>query len=74
MRRYVTLDDQAILDVGCGVGMYVRAFRRFSASVHGVDIDEERVAEASRDLPDIRVAPAEKLPYSAGMFPWDQTV
>jgi SAM-dependent methyltransferase len=48
--------------------MYVRAFRRFSQDVHGVDIDEQKVAEASRELPNIRVAPAEELPYPDGMF------
>ena len=68
VRRYVALEDRVILDVGCGLGMYVRAFRTFSQDVHGVDIDEERVAEASRDLPNIRVAPAERLPYPDGMF------
>jgi SAM-dependent methyltransferase len=68
IRRFVALDDKTILDVGCGLGMYVRAFRRYSPSVHGVDIDEEKVAEASQELPNIRVAPAEDLPYADGMF------
>jgi SAM-dependent methyltransferase len=48
--------------------MYVRAFRHFSQDVHGVDVDEEKVAEASRELPNIRVAPAEDLPYPSGVF------
>lgn len=68
IRRYAPLEDRSILDVGCGLGMYVRAFRRFSQDVHGVDVDAERVAEASRDLPNIRVAPAEDLPYPDGTF------
>jgi SAM-dependent methyltransferase len=68
IRRYVVLEDQSILDVGCGLGMYVRALRRFSRDVHGVDIDLEKVSEVSRDLPNIRVAPAENLPYPDGMF------
>jgi len=68
VRRYVALEDRVILDVGCGLGMYVRAFRAFSQDVHGVDIDEEKVAEASQELPNIRVAPAENLPYPDGMF------
>jgi SAM-dependent methyltransferase len=68
IRRYVPLEDRVILDVGCGLGMYVRAFRAYSDDVHGVDIDEERVAKASRDLPNIRVAPAGHLPYPDGMF------
>ncbi len=68
IRDVVPLEDRAILDVGCGVGMYVRAFRRFSQDVHGVDVDEEKVAEASRELPNIRVASAEQLPYPSGTF------
>jgi SAM-dependent methyltransferase len=68
IRDFVPLEDRAILDVGCGLGMYVRAFRRFSKDVHGVDVDEEKVAEASRELPNIRVAPAEDLPYPSGTF------
>jgi 2-polyprenyl-3-methyl-5-hydroxy-6-metoxy-1,4-benzoquinol methylase len=68
IRRFVSLDDRTILDVGCGLGMYVRAMHRFSQDVHGVDIDEEKVVEASQELPNIRVAPAESLPFPDGMF------
>jgi len=68
IRRFVLLEDRTILDVGCGLGMYVRAFRRFSQDVYGVDIDEEKVAEASQELPDVCVAPAERLPFPDGTF------
>lgn len=68
MRRYVPLEGRAILDVGCGLGTYVQAFRRFSHDVHGVDIDAEKVVEGSRQLPNLCVAPAEALPYASGTF------
>jgi SAM-dependent methyltransferase len=68
IRRFVPLEDRSILDVGCGLGMYVRALHNFSQDVHGVDIDEEKVAEASQGLPNIRVASAEDLPYPDGRF------
>ena len=73
IRRYVPLENRTILDAGCGMGMYVRAFRRFSQDVHGVDIDQERVAQAHRELPPgartgILLASAESLPYPDGMF------
>jgi SAM-dependent methyltransferase len=68
IRRFVVLEDRVILDVGCGLGMYVRAFRRFSQDVYGVDIDEEKVAEASQELPNIHLAPAESLPFPEEMF------
>ena len=68
VRRFVALEDRAILDVGCGLGMYVKAFRRYSDDVHGVDIDPEKVAAASHELPNIRLASAESLPYTDGRF------
>lgn len=66
--RHVPLRGQAILDVGCGIGTYVRKFREFSDDVHGVDVDPERVARASETLPNIQVAPGERLPYPDGRF------
>ncbi len=68
IRRYAPLEGRRILDVGCGLGMYVRAFRRFSDDVHGVDVDAEKVAQAGRELPNIRCAPAEALPYPNAHF------
>ena len=68
IRRYVSLENRAILDVGCGLGMYMRAFRRFSPVVHGVDVDGEKLAQASRDLPNLCQSVAEQLPYVDGTF------
>ena len=56
--KYAPLDGKRILDVGCGLGMYVRKMRRFSDDVYGVDIDPDKVAKASKELPNIQVAPA----------------
>jgi SAM-dependent methyltransferase len=66
--RNALLEGGRILDVGCGLGMYVRALRRFSHDVHGVDIDGEKLAEAGRELPNLCLAPAEVLPYPEGTF------
>ncbi|MBC7263144.1 MAG: methyltransferase domain-containing protein [Chloroflexi bacterium] len=66
--RYARLDGARILDVGCGLGTYVRKLRRFSEEVYGVDVDADRVAEASQTLPNIACAPAEKLPFDDGFF------
>jgi SAM-dependent methyltransferase len=65
VRHHVPLEGRCILDVGCGIGTYVRQFREFSDDVHGVDVDEDRVAKASETLPNIRVAPAEDLPFES---------
>ena len=51
IREHVPLENRRILDVGCGLGMYVRQMRRFSDDVYGVDVDPDKVAEASRTLP-----------------------
>jgi SAM-dependent methyltransferase len=68
VRRFADLDDASILDVGCGIGTYVRAFRAYSDDVHGIEIEPERVAEASRDLPGIVVGVGEALPYPDDRF------
>jgi SAM-dependent methyltransferase len=68
VHQYVSLEDQAILDIGCGLGMYMRAFRRFSPFVYGVDVDSEKLVQASRDLPNLGQAVAERLPYADGTF------
>lgn len=68
IRRYVSLEDRPILDVGCGVGMYVQAFRRFSLEVYGVDIDGEKLVEAGSELPNLGQAVAEALPYLDATF------
>jgi SAM-dependent methyltransferase len=62
------LEKQAILDIGCGLGMYMRAFRRFSRSVHGMDLDGEKLVQAARDLPNLCLSAAETLPYPEGTF------
>ncbi len=68
VRQYVPLEGRRILDIGCGLGMYVEKFRRFSAEVYGVDIDEEKVAKAGERLPSISYAPAEDLPFKDRSF------
>lgn len=68
IRAHVEIENAHILDAGCGLGLYVQQFARFSPHVHGVDIDSAKVAKASATLPNVRQAPAEALPYPAEMF------
>jgi len=68
VRRHVSLEDARILDVGCGIGTYVRRFRQYSLDVHGIEVEPERVAEASRELPNIVLARGEDLPYPDDHF------
>jgi len=68
MSQHVPLEGQRILDIGCGLGMYVRKLLAVSDDVYGVDIDPEKVAEASQQLPHIQIASAESLPFEAASF------
>ena len=68
IRQYAPLENRRILDVGCGLGTYVRKLRAFSQDVYGVDIDSDKVAEAQKELEHIYLAPAEKLPFPDRYF------
>jgi len=63
IRKYIPLKRKKILDVGCGIGTYLRAFKRFTGELYGIEIDEKRVEEAKKITPNIFVAPAESLPF-----------
>ena len=68
VRRYIDLEGARVLDVGCGIGTYVRRFRQYTDDVHGIEVEEERVAEASAELPNIVCAVGEALPYPDDHF------
>lgn len=69
MRQYGDLKaGMRILDVGCGLGAYVRKLRTISDDVYGVDIDPDKVAQAQQELPNIHQAPAEELPFPEAYF------
>jgi ubiquinone/menaquinone biosynthesis C-methylase UbiE len=62
-----------VLDVGCGTGWWLRhlaAHGRPAASLHGIDIQPERIALAQRSLPGARLAvgDARELPFGDGTF------
>ena len=48
IERYVPLRERRVLDLGCGVGEYVRAFARRGAHALGTDIAVPRLVEARR--------------------------
>jgi len=68
MRRYVSLEGKRILDIGCGVGAFVRRLREFSPHVYGVDIDAERVRQGGSELPNLALAVGEHLPFADDSF------
>jgi SAM-dependent methyltransferase len=68
MRRYVDLDGKRILDIGCGVGAFVRRLGEFSSQVYGTDIDAERVADGAERVSNLGLAVGEHLPFAAETF------
>jgi SAM-dependent methyltransferase len=56
-----------LLDVGCGVGVYLRAFRSLSQHVFGVEIEGERARDAAAHGA-VAQAPGERLPFAAHTF------
>ncbi len=68
IQRQVRLEGARILDVGCGVGTYVRRMRELSDAVYGVDVDEQRVRRGSASLPNLLIAVGEHLPFRDNAF------
>lgn len=68
VRHYVPLEQRRVLDVGCGVGMYLAAFARFTPHVFGVEIEHERAREARDHDHNVSQAVGETLPFRADSF------
>jgi SAM-dependent methyltransferase len=68
IRRYLSLEGRRILDIGCGIGTFVRRLREFSPQVYGVDVDSERVRRGAGEVPNLALAAGEQLPFADGTF------
>ncbi len=68
IRHYVPLEGARILDIGCGLGVYVRKFREFSDGVCGIDVDAKRLREGAKTTPNLMLAAAETLPFRDASF------
>jgi SAM-dependent methyltransferase len=66
IRRYVALEDARILDIGCGIGTYVKKLRELSPHAYGIDVDPARVAQGEVD--GLAAGVSERLPYRDGSF------
>lgn len=58
----------AVLENGCGVGMYVEHLAQSGGQVFGLEYDFERAVEAGRRSAGILNGAGEALPYPAGTF------
>jgi SAM-dependent methyltransferase len=61
------LEEGRVLDAGCGVGTYMRAFRQFTPHVFGVEIEGDRAQEASIYGRAVQ-SPGETLPFPDEAF------
>ena len=68
IRHYAPLEGARILDIGCGLGVYVRKFREFSDRVSGIDIDAKRLREGARTTPGLMLSASETLPFRDSAF------
>ena len=68
VRRHVDLEDKRILDIGCGVGAFVRRLGEFSSDTVGTDIDRDSVRRGGEALSNLALALGEHMPFKNGTF------
>jgi SAM-dependent methyltransferase len=69
VRRYAPLEDASVLDIGSGLGAYVRRFSDFTARAFGIDIDRDRVLKGAQSgLDGLALGVSESLPFYDGVF------
>ena len=68
IRERIPLRGRRVLDVGCGLGQYVRRIRELPAESYGIDIEPARVREGAAETPGLLLASAEALPFADGSF------
>jgi SAM-dependent methyltransferase len=61
------LNGGRALDVGCGIGVYMRAFRQYTPHVFGIEIEGERARQAIACGAVVQ-SPGEALPFASGTF------
>lgn len=66
IRKYVALEDRWILDVGCGIGTYVRRFGDLTPHAYGIDVSVKRLQEST--VPRLVAGAGENLPFADGSF------
>jgi SAM-dependent methyltransferase len=70
LRRVALEPGATVLDVGCGVGTFLRLVAERGARPHGIDASESLIAFARERLPeaDLRVGEMEDLPWEDESF------
>ncbi len=60
--------DEWVLDIGCGIGLYLERLAGSPERAFGVEYDAGRAAEAGRRLKSVVRAAAESLPFPSASF------
>jgi 2-polyprenyl-3-methyl-5-hydroxy-6-metoxy-1,4-benzoquinol methylase len=68
MKKMVDFKEKKVLDVGCGIGMFLEQFKNLGARVFGVDVDTEKINIAKKNFKTVYVSKAEKLPFQKNIF------
>jgi SAM-dependent methyltransferase len=68
VRRWAKLRHGQILDVGCGVGMYTKAFLRETPEVFGIEVAHDRALEAREHTKSVIQGLGEQLPFADETF------
>ncbi len=68
IRRWIDLNDAAILDDGCGLGQYLAHFSPFSRRCFGLEVEFERAAQAVPTAAGIAQGVGEHLPFPDNSF------
>ncbi|HXH22111.1 MAG TPA: class I SAM-dependent methyltransferase [Dehalococcoidia bacterium] len=69
IRRHLPLEGARVLDIGCGLGAYVRRFTDFTDRAYGIDIDLARLKRGSEaGVRGLALAVSESLPFADGVF------
>lgn len=62
-KQFVNFKEKKVLDVGCGVGMFLKKFRELGADVYGVDIDKEKIEIAKKQFTNVQISGGENIPF-----------
>ncbi|NPV08420.1 MAG: class I SAM-dependent methyltransferase [Anaerolineae bacterium] len=68
VRPYLVTRPSPMLDVGCGVGVYMERFRQEGVQAFGVDVEATHLPSAARKGLPVAAARAEHLPFGDAAF------
>jgi SAM-dependent methyltransferase len=68
IRDRIPLTGRRVLDIGCGLGQYVRRIAELAGESYGIDIEAARVRAGGRVTPGLLLGSADALPFADRSF------